>query len=374
MISLTNYVLYLRSLFFIVFLFTAPVFGWDNEVNIERIDRATIDKRIHEVIETAGILINDPQLIHHLTKLTAHITSALPGTSPPYRIRVINSSELNAFSLSDGTVYISLGMFGMIDNDAQLAMLLAHEIAHINLDHHRLYRYELHKAAATQSFWGDNTPYNLRTALSGFSIAQEHAADSIALVTLINRGYNAWEAKKLILTMYRWLKYKEKSRESSTATHPMLSKRYYANKNRLLNIHFDSTSGIIGDSAYQTAISKHQHSIVSLLRQSNCVNELYAMSKSKIKKNSTLPDWYYLRGSLMERFHPVDSFAVAYKSLSTALKKDASFTSGLRDLGWLFLKNKQYDSARTYLSQYLIHSPHAADTALVFFYLESLNE
>lgn len=350
------------------------VFGYENEVTIEPIDRADMDARIHESIEAAGILISDTLLNNHLNTLNAHITGALPGTVPPYRIRVINSSELNAFSLSDGTIYISLGLFGMIDNDAQLAMLLAHEIAHVKLDHHRLYRYELHKQSAGWLLGGGNSPYSMRTALSGFSIAQENAADSVAVTTLVNRGYNAWVAKNLILTMYHWLKYKEKTYDSSSATHPTMARRYHANKNRLLKIPFDSIKGIVGDSSYQAAINKYQPTIVNLLRQSNCVNELYVMSKDKIKKNNSIPDWYYLRGSLMERFHPVDSFKVAYNSLSTALKKDPAFTSGLRDIGWLFLKNKQYDSARTYLSQYLIHTPLAPDKALVHFYLESINE
>ena len=94
---------------------------------------------------------------------------------------MINSPELNAFSLSDGSIYISLGMFGMIDNDAQLAMLIVHEIAHVNLDHHRRFRRELHRKAAANAFWGGNTPYSLRTALGGFSVSQENQADSAVL-------------------------------------------------------------------------------------------------------------------------------------------------------------------------------------------------
>lgn len=362
-----------RLCLFLVVLSTFA-YTWDREVEIHREDMADVDSHVHEAIETAGILVKDSKLEEHLNELTANLASSLPGTVPPYRIRVIKSSELNAFSLSDGTIYISLGMFGIIDNDAQLAMLLAHEISHVDLDHHRLFRYELDKNAAINSFWGGNTPYNLRTALSGFSISQEKAADSSALSILINHGYNAWVGMSLLNTMYIWLKYKEKSYDSATATHPALSTRFNTCKDYLKKVHFDSTKGYIGDSTFMAAIRKQQQSIINLLQQSNCVNELYAMAKSKIDKYSAVPYWHYLQGSIMERFHPVDSFNIAQNELKKALKIDPSFLPGLRDLGWLFLKNKQYDSARAYLSQYLIHNPHSSDSTMILFYLESINE
>jgi predicted Zn-dependent protease len=357
----------------LLFVLTTLVFAYENEVEIQRSDRAAIDARLHEAIETAGILLEDVILEQHINGIVAQLTGIQPGTAPPYRIRIINSGELNAFSLSDGTVYMSLGIFGLIDNDAQLAMLLAHEIAHVNLDHHRLFRHELHRKTAA-SFWGGSTPYNLRVALSGFSKSQEFQADSIALQTVIERGYNAWAAKNLFRRMYYWLRYKEKSYKKEVTTHPKISQRYKIIVKRLKRLNIDSTRGIVGDSSYHTAVRHHQQKIINLLLQSNCVNELYVMALSKLDGNQPYPEWFYLRGSLMERYNPVDSFPVANYSLTTTIRNDPSFTAGFRDLGWLYLKNEQYDSARVYLSQYLTHTPNAPDSALILFYLESLNE
>jgi predicted Zn-dependent protease len=374
MISGTHVIVPFYKVFLPIFLYYTIAVSWEREIEIHRQDIAAVDATVHEAIETANVLLSAPELEQHIAVMMTLITGTLPGTVPPYRIKVINSSEINAFSLSDGTIYISLGMFGLVDNDAQLAWLLAHEISHVNLNHHRLFRYELHKRTAQNLLPFDNTSFNLRTALSGFSIAQERAADSSALSIIISRGYNAWTGKNILYTMYTWLKYKEKDYDSTNATHPQLSERYKTSRNRLKTINFDTTSGIIGDSSYQAAINNYQYKIIGLLRESNSVNELYAMTKAKIRKNGSIPDWHYLRGSLMERFYPVDSFFIAQTELSTALKLDPSFTIGLRDLGWLFLKNKQYDSARTYLSQYLVHNPQAPDSSLILYYLESISE
>lgn len=357
-----------------VFMYCTIATSWEREIEIQRQDIAAVDATVHEAIETANVLLSAPDLEQHVAEIITQITGSLPGTVSPYRVKIINSSEINAFSLSDGTIYISLGIFGLIDNDAQLAWLLSHEISHVNLNHHRLFRYELHKRTSQNLLPFDNTSFSLRTALSGFSIAQERAADSSALSILISRGYNAWIGKNILYTMYTWLKYKEKDYDSTNATHPQLSERYTTSRNHLKSINIDTTSGIVGDSSYQVAISRYQYRIIGLLRESNSVNELYSMTKTKIKKNSTIPDWHYLRASLMERFYPVDSFAVAQTEFSTALKLDPSFTIGLRDLGWLFLKNGQYDSARTYLSQYLVHNPQAPDSSLILYYLESIRD
>ena len=43
-----------------------------------------------------------------------------------------------AETLSTGTIYISTGLVSLLDNEAQLAYVLAHEMAHVQLDHWRL--------------------------------------------------------------------------------------------------------------------------------------------------------------------------------------------------------------------------------------------
>jgi predicted Zn-dependent protease len=53
---------------------------------------------------------------------------------------VNRGSNINAFANADGgTVVIVKGLLNYIDNDDELAMILGHEIAHITLDHHRIY-------------------------------------------------------------------------------------------------------------------------------------------------------------------------------------------------------------------------------------------
>jgi len=54
----------------------------------------------------------------------------------PWQFGVINSSAINAFAAPGGFVFITSGMLMQLENEAQLAAVLAHEISHITEKHH----------------------------------------------------------------------------------------------------------------------------------------------------------------------------------------------------------------------------------------------
>ncbi len=54
----------------------------------------------------------------------------------PYKFYVVNSGIVNAFALPGGPVVITRGLFLQLDNESQLAGVLAHELGHINARHH----------------------------------------------------------------------------------------------------------------------------------------------------------------------------------------------------------------------------------------------
>jgi predicted Zn-dependent protease len=53
----------------------------------------------------------------------------------PYSFKVIDAPEVNAFSLPGGPVYVYRGLLDMIDDDDELACVIAHECGHINARH-----------------------------------------------------------------------------------------------------------------------------------------------------------------------------------------------------------------------------------------------
>lgn len=59
--------------------------------------------------------------------------SSMPGL--PWRFRVIDRSDVNAFALPGGYIYVTSGLLRAVRNDDELAGVLAHEIMHVTLRH-----------------------------------------------------------------------------------------------------------------------------------------------------------------------------------------------------------------------------------------------
>jgi hypothetical protein len=132
------------------------------------------------------------------------------GTSKAleFRFFVVEDSSINAASLPDGTLLINTALLGAIQNEAQLAFVLSHEIAHVLQVH---YWREVHETrgqrigliiagVAAGAFIGD-----LGTFMAGLGIASvvnghqrelENQADRLGLQNVIEHGYDPREAPK----------------------------------------------------------------------------------------------------------------------------------------------------------------------------------
>ena len=53
----------------------------------------------------------------------------------PFTIKVIDSDEINAMSLPGGFFYVNTGLIMAADEEAELAAVMAHEIAHVTARH-----------------------------------------------------------------------------------------------------------------------------------------------------------------------------------------------------------------------------------------------
>ncbi|MBK8474818.1 MAG: M48 family metalloprotease [Opitutaceae bacterium] len=72
-----------------------------------------------------------------------------------WRFGLLNSDAINAFSAPNGRVFITKGLYKLLENDDELAGVLAHEIAHIDLRHAaKIIREEAGTRAVTGSPWG----------------------------------------------------------------------------------------------------------------------------------------------------------------------------------------------------------------------------
>ena len=78
---------------------------------------------------------NNARVDRYLNDLGRRLAEKAPGAKYPYQFKAVNDSAINAFALPGGFLYINRGTMEAADNEAQLAGVMAHEIAHVALRH-----------------------------------------------------------------------------------------------------------------------------------------------------------------------------------------------------------------------------------------------
>ena len=80
-------------------------------------------------------MLNDRNVDRYLKKIVDKLAAQAPGARYPYAIKAVNASEINAFALPGGPMYVNRGLFEAARSEAELAGVLAHEMAHVALRH-----------------------------------------------------------------------------------------------------------------------------------------------------------------------------------------------------------------------------------------------
>ena len=130
-----------------------------------------------------------------------------------FRFFVVEDASINAQALPDGTVFVNTGLLGVADNEAELAFVMSHEIAHVLQVHSWREANETRGARvgltiaglAGAVFVGDMSLFlsglGMEAVVNGHQRSLENQADRLGLQTVIDRGYDPREATKLMRTI-----------------------------------------------------------------------------------------------------------------------------------------------------------------------------
>jgi hypothetical protein len=148
-------------------------------------------------------LLGDRNTDTYLNRIIQRLASGAPGARYPYHIKAVNASEINAFSLPGGPMYVNRGLLQSVRNEAELAGVLAHEMAHVAMRHGT---HQASKAYLTRSglgilggLLGKGSSTTVVNAIGGvglnalflkFSRDDEYEADQVGVQMMANAGYN----------------------------------------------------------------------------------------------------------------------------------------------------------------------------------------
>lgn len=80
-------------------------------------------------------ILNDAQVNQYVNEIGMRLARNAGGPQFPYRFRVVNASDINAFALPGGFIYINRGVLDQAKNEGEVAGVIAHEISHTALRH-----------------------------------------------------------------------------------------------------------------------------------------------------------------------------------------------------------------------------------------------
>jgi predicted Zn-dependent protease len=164
------------------------------------------------ILSTYRVWNGNPALTTYLNLICSAITvnSPKPDVFNGYKVAMLDTNEINAFATSGGHIFITRGLVNAAKSEDEIAAVIAHEVAHIQLQHSikaiRSSRITqalmITGTAATGAATGMNVNeltnvFNesvgeivLTLVNNGYSRDQEYEADNNALSLLASAGYN----------------------------------------------------------------------------------------------------------------------------------------------------------------------------------------
>ena len=142
----------------------------------------------------------DPALTAYLNKICMAITVNSPGPDlfNGYRVAILDTGGIKSFATPGGHIFLSKGLVSAALSEDALAGLIAHEIAHIQLQHGiravtGIRITEINAGSCPDEFsgiFGKAVGEIVNTLNKGYSQAQEFEADNLALSLLASAGYS----------------------------------------------------------------------------------------------------------------------------------------------------------------------------------------
>ena len=104
-------------------------------VNLYSLEKEiALGKQMAQEVELGSKIVDDPVISEYVNRLGQNLVRN-SDAKVPFTIKVIDSEEVNAFALPGGFFFVNSGLIMKAESEAELAGVMAHEIAHVAARH-----------------------------------------------------------------------------------------------------------------------------------------------------------------------------------------------------------------------------------------------
>lgn len=331
----------------------------------------------HASIQIENALKKSDQ-VHKDQDLQNYLQNVMDRLYPEFKgkihVNVLKAPILNAFALPNGGIYINTGLLAALENEAQVATILAHEGIHFINKHSARQRITRYNTIGVS--WGlvllgvDPNLTNLFMYSSIFGCSQHHEneADRIGYERLMAAGYDVREAPKTFRHLAMEAKANKVPEPFFFSTHPKLQTR------------------IKNFEAYNASLEKHTGDVNAAIYQKHIADLRLIVLKEKIKagkyesviavltRNNLSPLYgdkgLFFLGEAYRLRNEDKDFKKAVDAYQKVEKSSPDFAPVYKSFGILYLKSKKYKKASEKFERYLHLDPHSPESAFVRQYLK----
>lgn len=237
-------------------LMSANVFSTADEVQFGQQFAAEIEKEAKP--------LNNAAVQNYVRQVGARVAAKSPRQDVQYHFMVIDApKEVNAFAVPGGYIYVYTGLLKKMDNEAELAGVLAHEAGHVAAKHSmKQMTRQMGYDTITQMLLGQQKDQwqGAAAQLVGelgflhFSREQEREADHLAVGIARGAGYDARGLETFLGKLVAMQQYEPNVVERMLATHPAPSERRTNVAQEIQTL--GGTPGEVAADRYKAAMAK----------------------------------------------------------------------------------------------------------------------
>ena len=341
--------------------------------------------------------IKDPELQAYVDRVGR---SLVPKWVDPgqfqFTFTLVEDPSLNAFAMPDGTVVVHSGLLAVLENEAQLATVLGHEIAHATHRH----GYRGFKDQQKKQMWiglasavggvalgsqtdnplvglaaGLGTNLALQAAVNGHGRKLEDEADVIGLYYMVEAGYDYMEAPEVWRVFGRYTKDQSKVSNFFFSNHSTHAARIN-NLTKAINADYRASVSRdklrLGEEDY----AKVSQQVVQLNTAANLQSKEFAQAgrslAAALDRNPNDAKAHYDMGRLLWSQGGMANAQQALDAFGNAIQLNPTFALPWRDAGVVLYEARQVNQAARAFERYLQLAPDAPEAPQIRALLQSL--
>ncbi len=329
-------------------------------------------KSFGQAMQSMGGVYPDAALNAYVDRVGQRVARRSHRPELKYSFQVVNDSAPNAFALPGGFIAISRGLLVSLENEAQLAAVLGHEVGHVTARHsvQGMQRSTLLGAAVSLVGIAAGDQYGqLASQLGGvtanlidkrYSREQESESDQLGIDYMVQSGYAPQGAIELQEIFYQKV---DKGRNADWLSglfrsHPFSVERLEANRNYVASRYPGKLGYGLDRNSYAQAIAplmatREAYELYDQARELEAKGQLDVAIETYHQAMQKMPEHGLLLNGLGMAYLRQEDFIPARRYLIKAVNADPNYFQSRMGLGYIYLQNKKPADASEHLKKSL---------------------